>query len=368
MFLLILLLLQNPADLYKAATADMDAGRWAEAATKFEQVLKDDATHIPSQFNLAVCYSKLLRTDEAIPLYRKVIEQDAGIYEARMNLGILLSEKGDQSGAEEQFAKASALRPQEVAPVLYHAGLLEKRGDLAGAAESYDRATQIDPNDINSHFAAGNLFLKMKQNAKAVAHYEKGFTLDPKSATPQLRRRLGTFYREAGELDKAIAVLSPLGSTDNLELALVYFDKKDFAKAAAIFQVLVASEPANADYWYMLGKCQMESKEYSKAVASLLQTLKLKPDYVDAYSTLGSTYYALEDWTRAAATLERFIVFRPRQAYAYFLTGTCYDKLGNLQKAVLNYNKFLEFDDGSNDARSFQVRERAKTLQRRLGK
>jgi len=42
------------------------------------------------------------------------------------------------------------------------------------------------------------------------------------------------------------------------------------------------------------------------------------------------------------------------------------NKLGNIKEALVHYNKFLELDDGSNDARSFQARERAKTLDRRL--
>jgi hypothetical protein len=45
--------------------------------------------------------------------------------------------------------------------------------------------------------------------------------------------------------------------------------------------------------------------------------------------------------------------------------ATSYDKLGNVPQALVNYNKFLELDDGSNDARSFQARQRAKTLERR---
>jgi hypothetical protein len=46
--------------------------------------------------------------------------------------------------------------------------------------------------------------------------------------------------------------------------------------------------------------------------------------------------------------------------------ATCLDKLGKAKDAVVQYNKFLELDDGSNDARSFQARERARTLERRL--
>ena len=75
--LALLLLVQNPADLYKSAVADMDNGRWAEAAATFEKILRDDPGHVPTEFNLAVCYTKLEKLDEAKQVYRKILEQDA---------------------------------------------------------------------------------------------------------------------------------------------------------------------------------------------------------------------------------------------------------------------------------------------------
>jgi Flp pilus assembly protein TadD len=64
--------------------------------------------------------------------------------------------------------------------------------------------------------------------------------------------------------------------------------------------------------------------------------------------------------------LTRFVELKPMQAVAHFALGACLDKLGNFKDALLHYNKFLEYDDGSNDPRSFQTRQRIRTLERRL--
>src|SRR5215471_14001728 len=104
--LLVVFLLQSPADTFKTANADMDAGRYAEAATKFEQILKDDPTHIPSQFDLAVCYTKLGKSEMARNLYASIIEEDPAIYEVRFNFGLLLHDLGADDAADEQFIKA----------------------------------------------------------------------------------------------------------------------------------------------------------------------------------------------------------------------------------------------------------------------
>jgi tetratricopeptide (TPR) repeat protein len=183
------------------------------------------------------------------------------------------------------------------------------------------------------------------------------------SKDPELQRRAGVAFREIGDFDKALELLAPLGP--NLELALVYFDMKQYEKAGAIFKLLAEKEPNNPDYLYMLGKCQFETKQFAQAVPTLQRVLKLNPQDIEAYSTLGTAYYFLEDWPNAIAMLERFAKARPRTALVYFLMATSYDKLGNVPQALVNYNKFLELDDGSNDARSFQARQRAKTLERR---
>jgi tetratricopeptide (TPR) repeat protein len=120
------------------------------------------------------------------------------------------------------------------------------------------------------------------------------------------------------------------------------------------------------DLLYLLGRSYAEVRANRQAVPVLLQVLRLKADHVEAYGTLGSVYYSLEDWAHAAQALTQFIQFNPEQAFPHFVLATCFDKLGRAKEAILHYNKYLEYDDGSSDVRSFQARQRAKTLERRL--
>ena len=64
--------------------------------------------------------------------------------------------------------------------------------------------------------------------------------------------------------------------------------------------------------------------------------------------------------------MSRVVELKPMDALAHFVFATCLDNLGNAKEAIVQYNKFLGLDDGSSDARSFQARQRAKTLERRL--
>lgn len=334
--LLILALLQSIEDVYKAANADFDAGRWTEAASKYELVLKEDANHIPSRFNLAVCYTKTGNVAGAVAAYRALLDQNSGVYEARVNLAILLDQSGKRAEAGEQFEKALALRPGDPQAHL-NLGLFYARG--GGLQEAYPHLTIASEKGLSSaelYIALSEAERLRKDEAKSLVYLEKAIHLDP--ANKELKHHL----------------------------ALSYFAGKNYAKAAPVLEDLVKTEPANADYFYMLGKSYEELKSFPRALAALQQALRIKSDYAEAYATLGAIFYAQEDWPRATQALTRVVELRPREALPHFVLATCLDNLGNSKEAVVHYNKFLELDDGSNDARSFQARQRARTLERRL--
>lgn len=327
---------QSIEDVYKNANADFDAGRWAEAASKYEVVLKEDPTHIPSRFNLAVCHTKTGNTEGAIAAYRTLLEHNANIYEARVNLAILLEQAGKRPEAGEQFEKALALRPDD-AQAQFNLGMFYARGD------ELDKAYPHLTTSAEKGLSSPELFIALSEAEHARKDEEKS----------------------RGYLEKAIQ-LDAANTGLKHQLAVSYFTEKNYAKAAPVLEDLVKAEPGNADYFYLLGKSYEELKQYPRALAALQQTLKIKPDYVEAYATLGAIFYGQQDWPRATQALMRVVELRPREALPHFVLATCFDNLGNSKEAVLHYNKFLELDDGSNDARSFQARQRALTLERRL--
>ena len=202
--------------------------------------------------------------------------------------------------------------------------------------------------------------------ARSLAYLEQAHNLDP--ANKSLRRQLGILYREAGNLPKAVEVLKDALPEARLELALAYFDNRQFAEAAPLFAELSQADPSNVDYLHLFGKSMMEQMRYPEAITTFSRVLQMKPDHVEAQGLLGYLQYAQEDWSAAIQSLRRFLEFEPRHAFSHFVLAICYEKLANVDDALLHYTKFLEYDDGSSDARSFQARQRARILEERLRK
>jgi tetratricopeptide (TPR) repeat protein len=367
--LLLFAVLQNaPAEsidaLWNSANADMQAQHWSEAAAKYEQVLKQDGTHVPSLFSLAVCYTNLNEPKRAAGAYSKLLEQDGAVFEARINYAWLLQRSGDNSAADEQMDKAIALRPDDPKTDMIAASFFTAENHFDRAYTHLQQAERKGLLTPELLIALSQAEARLNNETKSREYLERAAQLDPNNR--DLLHDLGVAYRKAGQFDKAIATLQPLLPDTRLELALSFFSNKNYTEAGKLFEELARLEPANADYLYMLGQSHLENKRYADAVGALTRLLALQPNYVEAYATLGSVRYLQEDWAGAATALLKFLEFKPNHPFSHFVLATCFDKLGNLKEALVHYNRFLALDDGSSDVRSFQARQRAKALEARL--
>jgi tetratricopeptide (TPR) repeat protein len=297
--------------------------------------LKEDPSHIPSRFNLAVAYAKDSKTDAAIAAYRTLLEQNDAVYEARFNLALLLDQTGRKIEAGDEFEKALLLRPDDQAEL--ELAMFYLRENEPGKA--YPHLLRLADKGMQSpqlYSTLSEIERDRKNTSRSREYLEKALQLDPKNL--RLLR----------------------------QVAAAYYEEKNYAKAVPVLEQLTKLDPANADALYLLGKSYEQLKAYPQAVAKMQEVIRLQPDSFEAYGTIGSILYALEDWEQAARALTKVVTLRPQDAIMRFVLATCFDKLGNAKEALVHYNKFLELDDGSNDARSFQARERARTLGRRL--
>ena len=215
--LLILTLLQSVEDTYKSANADFDAQRWADAAAKYEQVLKEDPSHIPSRFNLAVCYAKTGKIDEAIAAYRHVLTQNDSIYEVRLNLALLLDESGKRAEASEEYEKALALRPGDDQAGLQLATFYLRGKEYEKAYPHLMRLVEKGLGSPEILIVLSDIEADRKNPAKSREYLEKAFQLDP-------------------------------GNTKLLQqLASSYYLEKNYAKAIPLLQQLTKASPRDPD-------------------------------------------------------------------------------------------------------------------------
>jgi|GEM_PF-2824349 len=118
-------------------------------------------------------------------------------------------------------------------------------------------------------------------------------------------------------------------------LKVVFFQRKDPAKALASLQQTVKADPACVACWRSLGDLQYGMKDYPEAIKSYDAALKLRPDYglvigheAQAYGELGLSLISSENSAKvmdaAKAALVRAIELRPGVEQFYTNLGAAY--------------------------------------------
>src|SRR5947208_9326298 len=90
MWPLLLLFWVPSTDFNAEGLKALEAQKYEAAAEYFSKAIAADPTDYSSHFHLALADSFLNKDSEAISEYRKVLEMKPGLYEAELNLGILL--------------------------------------------------------------------------------------------------------------------------------------------------------------------------------------------------------------------------------------------------------------------------------------
>ncbi len=82
-------------------------GATDEALADYDKALEIDGTYRPALYNKALLLEGQ-KPDEAIALYRKIVEADQGASTSYLRLGLMLDKRNDQNGARQAFTAALA--------------------------------------------------------------------------------------------------------------------------------------------------------------------------------------------------------------------------------------------------------------------
>src|SRR6185312_3320789 len=82
---------------YNDGLKALDEKRYDAAVEDFTKAIAADASDYTAHFNLALAYGLLRKDAEAAVEYRKTLELKPGLYQAQLNLGMLLVRDGQNA-------------------------------------------------------------------------------------------------------------------------------------------------------------------------------------------------------------------------------------------------------------------------------
>jgi tetratricopeptide (TPR) repeat protein len=180
--------------------------------------------------------------------------------------------------------------------------------------------------------------------------------------------------------------------------AMEALEKKQFAKAAALFEEILASEPGekqaiarpyaqalvggaasiintkpkqaeallkqaaaldpkSAEAHFYLGKLYTSAKDFPKAIRAYDKAIALDPYFTDGFFNLGFLYYASKAYARAEQMFGRVVELQPSYLdEAYFNLAVVQNLQGKNEESIRNLEKALEVNPANKRAKKYLLR------------
>jgi tetratricopeptide (TPR) repeat protein len=229
------------------ARNDHDRALLAEArARDILDVLPDSW---PDLNNLGNALQDQGRIEEAIPHYRRALELQPQLDDARYNLGIALMELGRTDQAIAAFREVLRLNPDHARAHNNIGNALVSRGRTEDAVEEFLRAIALEPSLEVARYNLGNAMLALERYDEAAERFREALTINPRYA--MAHNNLGTVLHLQGRLHAAIPA----------------------------YEAALAIEPDNVEAHTNLGIALAATERTDEAIRHFRSALAIDPDY-----------------------------------------------------------------------------------------
>ena len=396
----LLFFLQSP-DYSAEGVKALEAAKYEQAAELLAKAVAADPKDYYAHFHLALADSMLKRDAEGIAEYKKVLELKPGLYEAELNLGILLIRDRQPADAAQFLQQAVNQKPKEFRPRVYWAEALLDSGDAAKAEEQYRAALDLNAKSAAAELGLAHAQMRQDRLADAAPHFRAAAQLDPEykdallelaslyeknhqtaeavaiyqqfPENPAAQEHLGQLMLENKQSSDAIGPLEAAMQKDptaanRAALAAAYLFNKQYEKALPLLDQSVAADPKNYELRMMYGRGLRDSKKYDPAAQQFFRATQLKPDSREAWNELSGMLYMLEKYPESLGALDKAHQLGDDTPANYYFHAITYDKLRALQPALDYYREFLARSNGKFPDEEWKARQRAKLLERELSR
>jgi Flp pilus assembly protein TadD len=282
-----------------------------------------------------------------------------------------------------EFRNAIQIQPKSEQAIYYSGLVAEKRGDTRAAASLYQSALDINTEDTQARANLARIYLLNGASDQALKLIEPALVKhpdDPELLTDRAAVRiqlkepaqarvdaehavkvaptnenavalLAAIYRDAGEIDKAIDLVS--GSVARVPasfelreiLVKLYLSSEKYDKAEQQMIKLTEMKPRELTYYDQLALYYTRAKRPDDAQRMLEKAVKAQPDSNAAKLTLVDFLTAQRSRSEAEKRLRQFISSDPENYDLQLGLGALQQRGGDVAAAIATYNRVIEQAD-----------------------
>jgi tetratricopeptide (TPR) repeat protein len=207
------------------------------------------------------------------------------------------------------------------------------------ALACYMVAWRMNPKNYEALIGAAKIYNKLDQWDNALSYASKALE---QSFTPEASweyARACIKLNRASDAKKALEKVietTPENAIANRELGVIYFNEKQFDKAAPLLKKSYATQ-ADPNVVFMLGKACLEIGSIDSAIVYLKETVAKNPSLYEADLLLARAYYKRDKFLAAATEYEKIATKIELPAADHFNRAVAQEKSGNADAALKAY-------------------------------
>jgi tetratricopeptide (TPR) repeat protein len=220
--------------------------------------------------------------------------------------------------------------------VLSNLGLvLSEMGEQDRAIQCFHDALKIDPNQRIVRFNLGLAYMHARQFEPAQAEFVRVLKAQPSNLAARHLRGLCLLklgHVEDGAEDLEIVLRAkPRDPGVAYTLASAYIKLRQLSKAEPIIHDLENQDSAEAHF--IVGSYYLEKLDHRRAVKEFTQTLERNPKFPGAHAQLAYAYFFEFKWDLSVKMCEEELAIDPDDDNAVKLLGSLYRQRGRLEEA-----------------------------------
>ena len=306
---------------FKAAVAEYESGKYAEAAWQLEALARE----VPDSFEvnelLGLVYSAESEDAKATSPLEKAVRLKPNSAAARSNLATNLVRIGKLDAAEEQFKQALKLEPQNFDANHNMGEFYVRASKLPAAIPFLEQAQRLEPTSYDNGYDLSLAYILTGRLADARQLIS---TLVQQKNTAELHNLLGQVEEKDGKFVAAANEYETAAHMDPSESNLFDWGSelllhRTLDPAVEVFTKASERYPNSQRLRIGLGIAYLSRGNYDDAVKALLKAADLNPADPSCYRFLARAYDSSPGQaTEVIERFQRFAELQPRNAWALY--------------------------------------------------
>ena len=348
------LLPQDNVVQLEAARALLSAGRFEDARTRVETVIKTDPKNVDAHVLRASAPAGLKDPSGAIATLEEAIKLDPTRSDSVVSLATLQAAAGRMKEAEAGYKQAVTVDPKSPDARLALANFYWVTGRTAETERTLLDGLAADATSLPLNRSLASVYLSLGRAADAEVPLKR---IADASGAPEARLTLADYYigqerrAEARSILEVLAKEPAAAAAARARLAGIEYEAGNPAAAHRMIDALIAEQPTNAQVRVAKGGWLLREKKFDEALVQAEAALKADPKSAEAIALLGSVQIQRRRGDEAMKAFTEVLQLRPGDVGAQVTLADLNVEQGRYAEAVSLARQAIRADPRNGAAR-----------------